>query len=62
MFEFIAGMVHFLIIKDIFGTRDECLRKGFAVGQKQKYIRDGGIQRGPIVIEENGWYKAYLPR
>nr|QEA08331.1 putative protein 378R [Iridovirus Liz-CrIV] len=48
--------------KDRFGTRDECLRKGFAVGQKQKYIRDGGIQRGPIVIEENGWYKAYLPR
>lgn len=48
--------------KDRFGTRDECLRKGFAVGQKQKYIRDGGIQRGPIVVEENGWYKAYLPR
>ncbi len=36
--------------------------KGFAVGQKQKVLRDGGIQRGPIVIEENGWYKAYLPR
>ncbi len=62
MFEFIAGMVHIPNNKDRFGTRDECLRKGFAVGQKQKYIRDGGIQRGPIVIEENGWYKAYLPR
>jgi hypothetical protein len=47
--------------KDRFGTRDECLRKGFAVGQKQKYTRDGGIQRGPVVSEDRGWYKVYLP-
>jgi hypothetical protein len=47
--------------KDRFGTRDECLRKGFGVGQKQKYTRDGGIQRGPVVSEDRGWYKVYLP-
>jgi hypothetical protein len=47
--------------KDRLGTRGECLRKGFAVGQKQKYTRDGGIQRGPIVSEDEGWYKVYLP-
>ncbi|ADO00429.1 hypothetical protein WIV_gp086 [Wiseana iridescent virus] len=47
--------------KDRFGTRDECLRKGFAVGQHQKYTRDGGIQRGPVVSEDRGWYKVYLP-
>jgi hypothetical protein len=47
--------------KDRFGTRDECLRKGFAVGQKQKCTRDGDIQRGPIVSQERGWYKVYLP-
>jgi hypothetical protein len=47
--------------KHRFGTRDECLRKGFAVGQRQKYTRDGGIQRGPVVSEDRGWYKVYLP-
>jgi hypothetical protein len=47
--------------KDRFGTRDECLRKGFAVGQKQKYTRDGEIQREPIILEDRGWYKVYLP-
>jgi len=47
--------------KERFGTRDECLRKGFAVGQKQKYDRDGGIQRVPVVSRERGWYKVYLP-
>ncbi len=47
--------------KDRFGTRDECLRKGFAVGQRQKYTRDGGIQRGPVISQEHGWYKVYLP-
>ena len=47
--------------KDRFGTRDECLRKGFAVGQKQKFTRDGDIQRGPIVSQDRGWYKVYLP-
>jgi hypothetical protein len=47
--------------KDRFGTRAECLRKGFAVGQNQKFTRDGGIQRGPVVSEDRGWYKVYLP-
>ena len=47
--------------KDRFGTRDECLRKGFAVGQKQKYNRDG-LQRDPVISEERGWYKVYVPR
>ena len=47
--------------KDRFGTRDECLRKGFGVGQKQKYTRDGAIQQGPVVLEDRGWYKVYLP-
>ncbi|CCV02341.1 hypothetical protein IIV30_146R [Invertebrate iridescent virus 30] len=47
--------------KDRFGTRDECLRKGFAVGQNQKYTRDGDIQRTPVVSEDKGWYKVYLP-
>jgi hypothetical protein len=47
--------------KDRFGTRDECLRKGFAVGQKQKYTRDGGVQREPVISHDRGWYKVYLP-
>ena len=47
--------------KDRLGKRDECMRIGFAVGQKQKYRRDGGIQRGPAITEANGWYKVYLP-
>ena len=46
--------------KDRFGTRDECLRKGFAVGQKQKYEREG-IQQAPIVVQDRGWYKVFLP-
>lgn len=46
--------------KDRFGTRDECLRKGFAVGQNQKYTRDG-IQQRPVISEDRGWYKVYLP-
>ncbi|CCV02510.1 Serine/threonine protein kinase [Armadillidium vulgare iridescent virus] len=48
--------------KDRFGTRDECLRKGFAVGQKQKYSRDGGVQKEPIITQDRGWYKVYVPR
>jgi hypothetical protein len=47
--------------KNRFGTRDECLRKGFAVGQNQKYNRDG-LQRDPVISEDRGWYKVYLPR
>ena len=47
--------------KNRFGTRDECLRKGFAIGQKQKFERDGGIQRRPVISEDSGWYKIYLP-
>lgn len=47
--------------KDRFGTRDECLRKGFAVGQKQKYERDGGIQQGMVISKDRGWYKVLLP-
>ena len=46
--------------KDRFGTRDECLRKGFAVGQKTRYTREG-IQQAPIVVQERGWYKVFLP-
>jgi hypothetical protein len=47
--------------KDRFGTRTECMRKGFGVGQKQKYERDGGIQREPVFLREDGWYKVYVP-
>jgi hypothetical protein len=46
--------------KDRFGTQAECLRKGFAVGQKQKYDREG-IQQTPIVVQNHGWYKLFLP-
>ena len=45
---------------DRFGTREECLRKGFAIGQQQKYMKEG-IQRTPVVSEEKGWYKVLLP-
>lgn len=47
--------------KDQFGTRQECLRKGFGVGQKQKYIQNGGIRRTPSIIEDQNWYRIYLP-
>jgi hypothetical protein len=46
--------------KDKLGTQAECLRKGFAVGQKQKYDREG-IQQTPIVVQDRGWYKLFLP-
>lgn len=46
--------------KDRFGTTSECLRKGFGVGQKLKFEREG-VQRTPIVVQENGWYKVFLP-
>lgn len=46
--------------KDRLGTQAECLRKGFAVGQKQKYDREG-IQQTPIVVQDRGWYKLFLP-
>ena len=44
-----------------FGTRDECLRKGYGVGQRQKYNRDGGIQQGPVITQDRGWYKLHIP-
>jgi hypothetical protein len=47
--------------KDRLGTRGECLRKGFAIGQKQKYDRDGGIQRQPVLFQDRGWYKLFFP-
>jgi hypothetical protein len=43
-----------------FGTRDECLRKGYAVGQRQKYNRNG-IQQGPVITQDRNWYKLYIP-
>ncbi|AHL67589.1 hypothetical protein DH26_gp096 [Chloriridovirus anopheles1] len=58
--------------KDRFGTASECLRKGFGVGQKIKFEREG-VQQTPIVLltpgrpprpsDEGvgGWYKVFLP-
>jgi hypothetical protein len=46
--------------KDRFGTSSECLRKGFGVGQRIKFDREG-VQQTPIVTTAGGWYKFYLP-
>jgi 2-cysteine adaptor domain len=48
--------------KDRFGSPSECLRKGFGVGRKTKYERDGGVQQDAVVLTDGDWYRIYVKR
>ncbi|ABF82130.1 hypothetical protein MIV100L [Invertebrate iridescent virus 3] len=44
-----------------FGTPTECMGKGYQIGQNKRF-QQSGLQQGPYIWEEDGWYKIIVPK